>query len=146
MIKINTKTQTLTFKNKKYLISSAKNGLGEVEGSFCTPRGEFKVLEKIGNNLEIGAVLVARVPTGEIYSQELAKKYPKRDWILTRILWLDGIQEHNKNTKNRYIYIHGTPDEVKLGQIGSKGCIRMHNDDIIETFDEIKTGERVVIK
>jgi lipoprotein-anchoring transpeptidase ErfK/SrfK len=79
----------------------------------------------IGDGLDIGAVLVARVPTGEIYSPKLKQQYPNRDWILTRILWLDGIEAHNKNTKARYIYIHGAPDEATMGVPSSKGCIRL---------------------
>jgi hypothetical protein len=98
MINISIKDQTLSFKDKTYSISSAANGLGEEEGSFCTPTGKFKIASMIGNGLEIGAVLTGRVPTGEIYSPQLKQQYPNRDWILTRILWLDGIEVHNKNT------------------------------------------------
>ena len=145
MITINIADQTLEYQNKIYSISSAKNGVGEVEGSFCTPVGRFKVSEKIGDNLEPGSVLVAREPTGEIFSKELFDKNPDRDWILTRILWLEGIEVHNSNTKDRYIYIHGSPDETPMGIPGSKGCIRMHNEDIIALFDHVQTGEDVVI-
>ena len=114
-------------------------------GSYCTPTGKFKIAEKIGANLELGSVLVDREPTGEIYNADLAKKNPDRDWILTRILWLDGVEVHNRNTKNRYIYIHGSPDETQMGMPGSKGCIRMHNYDVIELFESIHTGEDVFI-
>ncbi len=145
MITINIADQTLEYQNKIYSISSAKNGVGEVEGSFCTPVGRFKVSEKIGDNLEPGSVLVAREPTGEIFSKELFDKNPDRDWILTRILWLEGIEVHNSNTKDRYIYIHGSPDETPMGIPGSKGCIRMHNEDIIALFNHVQTGEDVVI-
>ena len=145
MITINISEQALEYKGKSYSISTAKNGIGEVEDSYCTPTGKFKISEKIGANLELGSVLVDREPTGEIYNPDLAKKNPDRDWILTRILWLDGIEEHNKNTKNRYIYIHGSPDETQMGMPGSKGCIRMHNYDVIELFESIHTGEEVVI-
>ena len=96
-------------------------------------------------NLELGSVLVEREPTGEIYNTDLAKKNPNRDWILTRILWLDGVEVHNRNTKNRYIYIHGSPDETQMGMPGSKGCIRMHNYDVIELFENIQSGEKVII-
>ena len=105
MITINISEQSLKYKGKSYSISTAINGTGEIEGSYCTPTGNFKIAEKIGANLELGSVLVERKPTGEIYNTDLAKKNPNRDWILTRILWLDGIEEHNQNTKNRYIYI-----------------------------------------
>ena len=145
MITINISKQALEYKGKSYSISTAKNGIGEVEGSYCTPTGKFKIAEKIGANLELGSVLVDREPTGEIYNADLAKKNPDRDWILTRILWLDGIEGHNQNTKNRYIYIHGSPNETQMGMPGSKGCIRMHNYDVIELFESIHTGEEVVI-
>ena len=145
MITINISEQSLEYKGKSYSISTAINGTGEIEGSYCTPTGKFKIAEKIGSNLELGSVLVEREPTGEIYNTNLAKKNPGRDWILTRILWLDGIELHNQNTKNRFIYIHGSPDETQMGMPGSKGCIRMHNYDVIELFESIKSGENVII-
>ena len=145
MITIKISEQSLEYKGKSYSISTAINGTGEIEGSYCTPTGKFKIAEKIGSNLELGSVLVEREPTGEIYNTNLAKKNPDRDWILTRILWLDGIEVHNQNTKNRFIYIHGSPDETKMGMPGSKGCIRMHNYDVIELFESIKSGENVII-
>ena len=145
MITINISEQALEYKGKSYSISTAKNGIGEIEDSYCTPTGKFKIAEKIGANLEFGSVLVDRESTGEIYNADLAKIYPDRDWILTRILWLDGVEVHNQNTKNRYIYIHGSPDETPMGMPGSKGCIRMHNYDVIELFESIHTGEEVVI-
>jgi lipoprotein-anchoring transpeptidase ErfK/SrfK len=146
MITINIANQTLTYQDEVYLISTAANGVGEQEGSFCTPLGRFVIAEKIGENLESGSVLVARVPTGEIYSKQLSKQQPDRDWILSRILWLDGVDSHNRNTKQRYIYIHGSPDELSLGVPESKGCIRMKNSDIIQLFNQVKTGGRVVIE
>ena len=145
MIFISIKDQTLSYQDKTYSISSAKNGVGEVEGSYCTPLGKFKIAEKIGKNLKTDSVLVGREPTGEIFSQTLFDKYPDRDWILTRILWLDGVEAHNNNTKARYIYIHGSPKQTPMGIPGSKGCIRMHNQDIIELFDKVHIGEDVVI-
>jgi lipoprotein-anchoring transpeptidase ErfK/SrfK len=145
MIIINIANQTLTYKDKSYLISSATNGVGEQEGSFCTPLGRFKIAEKIGQNLAINSVLKSRIFTGEIYNLDLAKQYPNRDWILTRILWLDGIEGHNQNTKKRYIYIHGTPDENPIGVPLSKGCIRMRNKDIIELFDLVQISSDVAI-
>ena len=145
MIIINISEQSLEYKGKSYSISTSINGTGEIEGSHCTPTGKFRIAEKIGANLELGSVLVERKPTGEIYNTNLAKKNPDRDWILTRILWLDGIEIHNLNTKNRYIYIHGSPDETQMGVPGSKGCIRMHNYDVIELFESIQSGEYVII-
>ena len=119
MITIDIANQTLKYQDKTYSISSAKNGVGEVEDSYCTPLGEFKIAEKIGSDLEIGSVLIAREPTGEIFSKELFSQNPGRDWILTRILWLEGLETHNSNTKERYIYIHGSPDETPMGVPGS---------------------------
>lgn len=145
MIFISIKDQTLSYQDKTYSISSAKNGVGEVEGSYCTPLGKFKIADKIGSNLKANSVLVGRKPTGEVFSQSLFDKYPDRDWILTRILWLDGVEAHNDNTKSRYIYIHGSPEQTPMGVPGSKGCIRMHNQDIIELFDKVHIGEDVVI-
>ena len=145
MITISIVDQTLEYQGKTYSISSAKNGVGEVEGSYCTPTGQFRISEKIGDNLEVGSVLVARVPTGEIFSKTLFSQNLDRDWILTRILWLEGLEAHNNNTKGRYIYIHGSPDETPMGVPGSKGCIRMHNKDVIELFDHVQTDEDVVI-
>lgn len=146
MITINIANQTLTYKDTVYLISSAANGVGEIQGSFCTPLGKFKISEKIGDDLELGSVLVGRVPTGEVYSKKLFDEQPGRDWILSRILWLDGVESHNKNTKQRYIYIHGSADEYSMGKPGSKGCIRMKNNDIIQLFNQVKVGEEVMIK
>ena len=145
MITISIADQTLKYQDKTYSISSAKNGVGEAEGSYCTPTGQFKIAEKIGDNLEVGSVLVAREPTGEIFSKTLFEHNLGRDWILTRILWLEGVEAHNSNTKGRYIYIHGSPDGTPMGVPGSKGCIRMHNDDMITLFDHVQTGEDVVI-
>ncbi|HIF47256.1 L,D-transpeptidase [Candidatus Thioglobus sp.] len=145
MITINIANQTLIFQNKSYVISSAANGVGEQEGSFCTPLGKFKISEKIGQELESNSVLEGRVFTNEIYTVALAQQYPDRDWILTRILWLDGTENHNTNTKSRYIYLHGSPDETPMGIPGSKGCIRMRNKDIIELFDLVQIGEEVAI-
>ena len=145
MITISIADQTLEYQGKTYSISSAKNGVGEVEGSYCTPTGQFRISEKIGDKLKSGAVLVAREPTSEIYSPALLAKHPDRDWILTRILWLEGAEAHNQNTKDRYIYIHGSPDEVSMGVPGSKGCIRIRNSDVIELFDHVQIGEDAVI-
>ena len=135
---------------KAYPISTAKNGLGEQRGSECTPRGWHKVRAKIGSGLPLNTVFVARRPTGEIYDECLAQQYPDRDWILTRILWLGGL-EPGKNrygevdTCWRYIYIHGTPDEQSIGFPVSHGCIRMKNDDILDLFDQVEVGVKAII-
>jgi hypothetical protein len=153
-IRISIGEQTLTLFNeigevlRRYSVSTASNGAGEVSGSFCTPRGRHVIRAKIGAGLPANTVLVRRRPTGEIYSPELGSKFTDRDWILTRILWLSGCESgrnrgHNKaanpqgciDTMRRYIYIHGSPDQATMGLPGSHGCIRMRNVDIIELFD-----------
>ncbi|MBE8189639.1 MAG: L,D-transpeptidase [Candidatus Thioglobus sp.] len=101
--------------------------------------------DAIAAGLGENAVLQGRIPTGEIYSQNLAQQQPERDWILTRILWLDGLEAHNQNTKSRFIYIHGAPDEASFAAPSSKGCIRMRNADIMALFDLVAVGEIVQI-
>ena len=133
-----------------YPISSAKNGPGEKLDSECTPRGIHKIAEKIGANVGENTVFVGRKPTGEIYSDEYAANVAERDWILTRILWLEGCEEgRNKggvvDSKKRYIYIHGTPDSTDMRIPGSRGCIRMRNTDIIELFELVDVGTSVNI-
>ena len=136
--------------NKIYPISTGKNGLGEEMGSECTPRGWHCIHSIIGLDNVINSVFVARQWTGELYSSELASKYPGRDWILTRILQLDGMEPgRNKggqvDSLNRYIYIHGSPDTTLLGVPGSRGCIRMKNTDLIELADWVCVGTYVCI-
>jgi lipoprotein-anchoring transpeptidase ErfK/SrfK len=123
-----------------YLVSTALRGAGERNGSQQTPRGRHLIRAKIGAGLPPGAVFVARRPSGEIHSPELAARYPGRDWMLTRILWLSGCEPgFNRlggvDTMRRFIYIHGTPDTEPMGRPGSHGCIRMRNPDIAELFD-----------
>lgn len=135
---------------KRYRISTALNGVGEESGSYCTPRGAHVIRAKIGAGQPANAVFVRRRPTGEIYTPELGAQFPGRDWILTRILWLSGCEPGmnrlgNVDTMRRYIYIHGTPDEVELGNPGSKGCVRMRNGDILDLFDHVSAGTPVVI-
>lgn len=135
---------------KRYAVSTAANGAGEKNGSQCTPRGRHLIRAKIGAGQPAGTVFVARRPTGEIFIPEFKIQYPQRDWILTRILWLSGL-EHGKNrmgevdTMRRYIYLHGTPDETVLGKPGSHGCVRMANRDIIELFDTVPAYTEVTI-
>jgi L,D-transpeptidase YbiS len=133
-----------------YAVSSAENGVGEVCGSHCTPRGKHIIRAKIGAGQPENTVFVRRRPTGEIYNPELGEQFPDRDWILTRILWLSGCEVgFNRlgqcDTMRRYIYIHGTPDSVQLGKPGSHGCIRMRNADLIELFELVPTGTAVEI-
>jgi L,D-transpeptidase YbiS len=144
-IDISITDQTLVLTNggrvlKRYPVSTAKRGAGELNGSLCTPRGKHIVRAKIGAGLPLNAVFVRRRPSGEVWSPELHEKYPGRDWILTRILWLSGCEPGknrlgNVDTMRRYIYIHGTPDSAEMGKPGSIGCIRMRNRDIAELFD-----------
>ncbi len=135
---------------KRYLISSAKNGIGQVSGSYCTPLGKHIIRAKIGDKQPVNTVFVKRRPTGEIYTPQLAAQYPGRDWILTRIFWLSGCEVgFNRlgivDTMRRYIYIHGSPDSAVMGKPGSIGCIRMHNDDLLELFDKVPVGTPVNI-
>ena len=100
--------------------------------------------------MPINAVLVGRRPTGEIYGPELAARYPERDWILTRILWLTGLESGfnrggSADTLRRFIYIHGCPDTVPMGLPLSHGCIRMRNQDLLDLFERVATGDRVFI-
>jgi len=133
-----------------YEISSSKNGVGEKKGSYCTPRGRHIVRAKIGAGQPINTVFVRRRPTGEIYTPALGERFPERDWILTRILWLSGCEPgFNRlggvDTMQRFIYIHGTPDSVQLGKPGSIGCLRMRNADLVELFDLVGLGTPVDI-
>ncbi|MBY0473502.1 MAG: L,D-transpeptidase [Nitrosomonas sp.] len=135
---------------RQYLISSAKNGTGQKNGSFCTPLGKHIIRAKIGTGQPVNTVFIKRRPTGEIYSSKLAAQFPKRDWILTRILWLSGCEPGlnrlgSVDTMRRYIYIHGTPDSVAMGKPGSIGCIRMRNSDLVELFDLVGAGTQVEI-
>ena len=135
---------------REYEVSTGANGIGEINGSGCTPRGRHIVRAKIGTRQPAGAVLVRRRPTGEIWSPELHAKFPKRDWILTRILWLSGTEPGRNrlgcvDTFRRYIYLHGTPPATVLGVPGSKGCVRLRNDDIIELFDRVPVGIEVTL-
>jgi lipoprotein-anchoring transpeptidase ErfK/SrfK len=135
---------------KAYPISTAKNGPGEQRGSECTPTGWHSIRAKIGAGQPLYTVFKGRRPTGEIYTPELGRQYPERDWILTRILWLGGL-EPGKNRYGevdstwRYIYIHGCPDELLDGTPQSHGCVRMGNADVLELFDSVNAGCRVFI-
>ena len=135
---------------KTYLVSTAKNGPGERRGSGCTPRGWHVIRARIGKDEPENSVFIGRRPTGEIYTAALAAQYPERDWILTRILWLGGLEPgfnrfHEVDTAWRYIYIHGSPDHGVSGDPQSHGCIRMKSPDLLELFDNVKTGMRVLI-
>lgn len=135
---------------RDYSVSTALAGVGEVSGSYQTPRGRHLIRAKIGANQPENAVFVRRRPTGEIWTPELGQQFPERDWILTRILWLSGLEPGcNRlgcvDTMRRYIYIHGSPDTAKMGLPGSHGCIRMRNADLIELFDRVPCYTEVEI-
>ena len=136
--------------HQQYLISTAKNGSGELRGSECTPTGWHKIRAKIGADQPLNAVFVGRRPTGEIYSPELAEQFPARDWILTRILWLNGLEPGKNRYRDvdtgwRYIYIHGCPDHCPMGVPESHGCIRMLNQDVVDLFARVSPGMPVLI-
>jgi lipoprotein-anchoring transpeptidase ErfK/SrfK len=137
--------------SRSWSVSTAANGPGEQNGSGCTPRGAHYIRACIGAGAALNTVFVGRRPTGEIYTPELAARHPSRDWILTRILWLCGLEPGvnrlgNCDSQRRYIYIHGTPDSEPMGIPRSHGCIRMRNEDLIELFDQVRPGTRVDIK
>jgi len=147
-IRVSVADQTLRLLNEvgaqicDYPISTALAGVGEVSGSFQTPRGQHIIRAKIGAGLPENTVFVRRRPTGEIWTPELGQQHPGRDWILTRILWLSGcLPGFNRlgcvDTMRRYIYIHGSPDIAEMGVPGSHGCIRMRNADIVDLFDRV---------
>ena len=156
-IEVSIPEQTLTLFDsgdrpiRRYLVSTAAKGAGEKRGSFCTPRGRHIVRAKIGTGAALNTVFVARRPTGEMWSPELAEQFPGRDWMLTRILWLSGREPGfnrlgDVDTMRRYIYIHGSPDTAPMGTPGSIGCVRMRNYEIVELFDLVPPGTPVEIK
>ena len=134
-----------------FAVSTACNGPGETEGSGCTPRGLHRIRIRVGAGCPQGTVFVGRRPTGECYDAELARRWPERDWILTRILWLTGLESGRNrggkvDTLRRYIYIHGCPDTEPMGVPLSHGCIRMRNAELIELFDRVTAGTLVEIR
>lgn len=147
--------QTLQFTRRgeirgRWPISTSRFGPGELADSMGTPRGRHRIRACIGKGQSPGAVFVGRRATGEIYSEELARQYPGRDWILSRILWLCGEQpgynRHGRvDSMRRYIYIHGTPDSEPMGVPRSHGCVRMRNAHVIELFELVGPGCRVDI-
>ena len=134
----------------RYVVSTAANGAGCTKDSGCTPQGAHIIRAKIGTDAPVNTVFVGRRFTGEICTPELMAQFPNRDWILTRILWLSGTEIGknrlgNVDTMQRYIYIHGTPDSTEMSKIGSHGCIRMRNADVIALFDTVPVGTQVLI-
>jgi hypothetical protein len=124
-----------------YPVSTSKFGVGDTPGSYATPLGVLRVKEKIGHGLALGTVFKSRQPTGEV----LPINAPGRDPIVTRILWLEGLDDKNRNAYRRYIYIHGTPEERNIGRPVSYGCIRMKSKDVIELFDTVGLNSKLLI-
>lgn len=123
----------------KFPVSTSKFGLGNKRGSHCTPLGKLKVAKKIGGGAPKGAVFKSRKRTGEI----IKPNAPGRDPIVTRILWLEGVEAKNRDTFRRYIYIHGTPEERTIGSPASYGCIRMKSKDIVILYNMLSVGSNV---
>ena len=144
-IEISIRDQSLVLRRgsrklRSYQISSSRFGLGMKEGSWKTPLGRFRIAEKIGDGMPAGTIFTARVPVGP------GDPLPEtEDWITSRILWLEGVEPENANTKERFIYIHGTKHEDRIGLPDSHGCIRMRNADVIELFDLVQEGTPVRI-
>ena len=125
-----------------YPVSTSRFGLGDTPGSNGTPLGALEIAEKIGDGAPLGMKFKSRVPTGEIVPVDA----PGRDPVVTRILWLRGLEPANANTYDRYIYIHGTPEERNVGQPASYGCVRMRSRDVAALYDEVGKGARVFIR
>src|SRR5262252_2908513 len=145
-IHISIRDQLLTLKNdattvRTYPVSTSRFGVGTEQGSLKTPTGHFRVAEKIGGDMPAGTVFRSRVPLkpGDPFP-------PTEDLVMSRILWLDGLDEHNANTRERFIYIHGTKHEDKVGSPASCGCIRMRNADVVELFDLVDPDTPVTIE
>jgi len=145
-IHVSIRDQQLTVKQNEhpirtYPVSTSRFGIGTEEGSFKTPTGRFRVAKKIGSDMPNGTVFVGRVP---LRADEALP--PTEDSVTTRILWLDGLDEQNANTRDRLVYIHGTRHEDKIGSAASHGCVRMRNADVIELFEMVDEGTPVVIE
>jgi len=144
-IRISVRRQKLVLKSGRkklveYPISTSRFGLGSKEGSFKTPTGKFRIADKIGDGMPAGTVFKSRRPV-----KATKKLLREEDLVMTRILWLDGLERRNENTHDRYIYIHGTNHEEKIGTPASHGCIRMKNADLLELFEQVAVGTPVEI-
>jgi lipoprotein-anchoring transpeptidase ErfK/SrfK len=145
-IHVSIRDQQLTVKEdeqpiRSYPVSTSRFGIGTEEGSFKTPTGRFRVVEKIGGDMPHGTVFVGRIPLRPDEALPATE-----DFVTSRILWLDGLDEQNANTRGRYVYIHGTKHEDKVGTAASHGCVRMRNADVIELFEMVDEGTPVVIE
>jgi L,D-transpeptidase YbiS len=125
---------------RRYVCSTGKEGLGFEPGSNKTPIGRFRVAEKHGDGAEPGVIFKSRVATNEFGGEN-----DEHDHVQTRILWLEGLDPENANTKERYIYIHGTNAESKLGTPASHGCVRLSNADVVDLYDQVPEGTEVII-
>ncbi len=125
---------------EEYPVSTAEAGLGFEEGSNKTPTGRFRIIEMIGDDAPLGTVFRSRKPTAETFDPA-----SEADQITSRILWLDGLEKKNRNTKARYIYLHGTNHESQLGTPRSHGCIRLSNSDVVTLFDRLVPQTRLLI-
>jgi lipoprotein-anchoring transpeptidase ErfK/SrfK len=125
----------------RYPISTSKFGIGDSAGSYRTPLGTLFVSAKFGDNLPPGAIIKKRVPTGEV----VAANAPGRDAIVARVIWLRGMEAQNCGARDRCIYIHGTPEERRIGKPASFGCIRMRSRDVIALYDSVHIGMHVII-
>ena len=125
---------------RRYAVSTSRFGLGSEPGSYKTPTGRFRIAEKIGDGAVPGEIFISREPTGRIGGET-----DEHDHVQTRILWLDGLDADNANTHDRYVYIHGTNAESRLGTPASYGCVRMGNDDIIDLYARVAVGAAVEI-
>jgi len=153
---VGVKSQTLRYYDgsgllaRQYSVSTAKFGVGEQKNSYQTPRGWHKVCEKIGDGAEKDTIIFRQKITPWKYSETLHQQYPNKDWILTRVLWLCGMepglnQGGDVDSYDRYIYIHGAGAHVPFGTPSSLGCVRMKSDDVIELFDHTAVGTDVYI-
>jgi len=145
-IHVSIRDQLLTLKEdetpvRTYSVSTSRFGIGTEKGSLKTPTGRFRVAEKIGGEMPTGTIFRSRVPLG--CDDPLP---PTEDLVMSRILWLDGLDDHNANTRERFIYIHGTKHEGKIGTPASCGCIRMRNADVVELFDLVNHNTPVIIE
>jgi lipoprotein-anchoring transpeptidase ErfK/SrfK len=126
---------------ERYSISTSKFGTGDSNASYRTPLGTLFVSAKIGDRLPPGAVIKSRIPTGEVVTVDA----PGRDAIVSRVIWLRGMEAQNQKARDRCIYIHGTPEERRIGQPASFGCIRMRSRDVIDLYDHVHIGTHVLI-
>jgi len=125
----------------RYRVSTSKFGNGDSAGSYRTPLGTLFVTGKFGDHLPAGTVIKNRTPTGEV----IAVDAPNRDAIVSRVIWLRGMEQQNAAARDRCIYIHGTPEERNIGKAASFGCIRMRSRDIMALYDRVHIGMHVTV-